>query len=185
MTEIRLQIYREFIDELSLAGVTEAVICPGSRSTPLAIWPRVIRTSMFISMWMKDPLLFAMGMAKAMRKPVALICTSGTAAANFYPAVIEAHYSRIPLMILTADRPHELREVGAPQAIDQQFLFGNFVKFSQTRLCLTVILTCWRTSGLWQHVQPEKPKSAARPVHINFPLREPLMPNLEDEPFKG
>lgn len=126
-----------------------------------------------------------MGMAKAMRKPVALICTSGTAAANFYPAVIEAHYSRIPLIILTADRPHELREVGAPQAIDQQFLFGNFVKFftdsalpdSHPEMLAYIRSLAARAAG-------EAKKAPRGPVHINFPLREPLMPNLEDEPFQ-
>ncbi|MCY9219066.1 2-succinyl-5-enolpyruvyl-6-hydroxy-3-cyclohexene-1-carboxylic-acid synthase, partial [Bacillus haynesii] len=164
-----------FIDELSLAGVTEAVICPGSRSTPLAILaashPDI---NVHIHVDERSAAFFAMGMAKAIRKPVALICTSGTAAANFYPAVIEAHYSRIPLMILTADRPHELREVGAPQAIDQQFLFGNFVKFftdsalpdNHPEMLAYIRSLAARAAG-------EAKKAPRGPVHINFPLREP------------
>lgn len=131
MTENPITKYiGNFIDELSLAGVTEAVICPGSRSTPLAILAAAHPDmNIHVHVDERSAGYFALGMAKAKRNPVALICTSGTAAANFYPAVVEAHYSRIPLIVLTADRPHELREVGAPQAIDQQFLFGNFVKY--------------------------------------------------------
>ncbi|TWN78542.1 2-succinyl-5-enolpyruvyl-6-hydroxy-3- cyclohexene-1-carboxylate synthase [Bacillus paralicheniformis] len=187
MTENPITKYiGNFIDELSLAGVTEAVICPGSRSTPLAILaashPDI---NVHIHVDERSAAFFAMGMAKAMRKPVALICTSGTAAANFYPAVIEAHYSRIPLIILTADRPHELREVGAPQAIDQQFLFGNFVKFftdsalpdSHPEMLAYIRSLAARAAG-------EAKKAPRGPVHINFPLREPLMPNLEDDPFQ-
>ncbi len=75
------------------------------------------------------PLFFALGMAKETREPVVLVCTSGTAAANYYPAIIEAHYSRIPLIVLTADRPHELREVGAPQTINQLKIFGDYPKW--------------------------------------------------------
>lgn len=114
-----------------------------------------------------------------------LICTSGTAAANFYPAVIEAHYSRVPLIVLTADRPHELREVGAPQAINQHFLFGNFVKFftdsalpEENPQMLSYIRT------LAGRAVSEAGKSPMGPVHINVPLREPLMPDLSAGPFE-
>src|SRR5699024_10653044 len=72
---------------------------------------------------------FALGMAKQNKRPVALICTSGTAAANYFPAIVEAYYSRVPLVILTADRPHELRDVGAPQAIEQMNMYGQYVKW--------------------------------------------------------
>ncbi len=72
---------------------------------------------------------FALGIAKATNRPVAILCTSGTAAANYFPAIVEAMYSRVPLIVLTADRPHELREVGAPQAIDQIHLYGHQVKW--------------------------------------------------------
>ncbi|MCY8273160.1 2-succinyl-5-enolpyruvyl-6-hydroxy-3-cyclohexene-1-carboxylic-acid synthase [Bacillus sonorensis] len=187
MTENPITKYiGNFIDELSLAGVTEAVICPGSRSTPLAILAAAHPDmNIHVHVDERSAGYFALGMAKAKRNPVALICTSGTAAANFYPAVVEAHYSRIPLIVLTADRPHELREVGAPQAIDQQFLFGNFVKyFTDSALpdAHPDMLAYIRTVA--SRAVGEASKAPNGPVHINFPLREPLMPNLDDEPFQ-
>ncbi|MED1741426.1 2-succinyl-5-enolpyruvyl-6-hydroxy-3-cyclohexene-1-carboxylic-acid synthase [Bacillus swezeyi] len=187
MTENPITKYiGNFIDELSLAGVTEAVICPGSRSTPLAILAAAHPDlNVHVHVDERSAGFFALGMAKAKRKPVALICTSGTAAANFYPAVVEAHYSRIPLIILTADRPHELREVGAPQAIDQQFLFGNFVKYFTDSALPDIhpdMLAYIRS--LAGRAAGEAAKAPCGPVHINFPLREPLMPNLDDEPFQ-
>src|SRR5690625_7517151 len=72
---------------------------------------------------------FALGMAKQTGRSVALICTSGTAAANYYPAIIEAYYGRVPLLVLTVDRPHELRDIGAPQAIDQVNMYAAYVKW--------------------------------------------------------
>src|SRR5690625_7668152 len=72
---------------------------------------------------------FALGLAKQTGRAVALLCTSGTAAANYYPAIIEAHYGRVPLLVLTADRPHELRDIGAPQAMDQMNMYGDYVKW--------------------------------------------------------
>ncbi|QHZ48183.1 2-succinyl-5-enolpyruvyl-6-hydroxy-3-cyclohexene-1-carboxylic-acid synthase [Bacillus sp. NSP9.1] len=186
MTENPITKYiGNFIDELSLAGVTEAVVCPGSRSTPLAILAAAHPDiNVHVHVDERSAGFFALGMAKAKRKPVTLICTSGTAAANFYPAVVEAHYARVPLIVLTADRPHELREVGAPQAIDQQFLFGNFVKYFTDSALPDIhpdMLAYIRS--LAGRAAAEAVKAPFGPVHINFPLREPLMPNLDDEPF--
>src|SRR4051812_16251292 len=99
-----------FVDELVRCGVRNAVVCPGSRSTPLAM---VLADRHELKLWMhldeRSAAFFALGMAKANREPVILVCTSGTAAANFLPAVVEAYYSRISLIVLTADRPPELR----------------------------------------------------------------------------
>src|SRR5215469_12264846 len=99
-----------FVDELCRAGIRHAVVCPGSRSTPLAL---AMADQPNIRLWMhvdeRSAAFLAMGMAKRLREPVALVCTSGTAAANFYPAIIEARLTHVPLLILTADRPAELR----------------------------------------------------------------------------
>src|SRR5689334_3842455 len=119
-----------FADELVRQRVQHAVICPGSRSTPLAL---MLARQENLRIWTlvdeRSASFFALGLAKASGNPVALVCTSGTAAANFFPAVVEAHYARVPLLVLTADRPHELRDVGAPQAIDQVRLYGVHAKW--------------------------------------------------------
>ncbi|MCP6683062.1 2-succinyl-5-enolpyruvyl-6-hydroxy-3-cyclohexene-1-carboxylic-acid synthase [Bacillus nakamurai] len=175
-----------FIDEFALSGVTDAVVCPGSRSTPLAVLAAAHPDiNVHIQIDERSAGFFALGLAKARQRPVMLICTSGTAAANFYPAVIEAHYSRVPLIVLTADRPHELREVGAPQAINQHFLFGNFVKFFTDSALPEVqpqMLSYIRT--LAGRAASEAGKRPMGPVHINVPLREPLMPDLSAQPFE-
>lgn len=119
---------------------------------------------------------FALGIAKAARRPVVLLCTSGTAAANFLPAVVEASLSRVPLIVLTADRPRELRDVGAAQTIDQVHLYGSHVKWFQD-------LPTPGVDGLEYHAAQVAARAVHRamthpqgPVHVNFPLREPLVP---------
>ena len=167
-----------FVDELSRAGVQHVVICPGSRSTPLAM---AFAAQADIRVWMhvdeRSAAFFALGVAKRLHRPVAVVCTSGTAAANFLPAIVEANLSHVPLLILTADRPHELRDCGAPQSIDQNRLYGSYTKwFSDVALpeatneALRYIRTlAGRTVALTQAVP-------AGPVHLNFPFREPLVP---------
>jgi 2-succinyl-5-enolpyruvyl-6-hydroxy-3-cyclohexene-1-carboxylate synthase len=121
---------RAFVDELYRSGLRHVVICPGSRSTPLAMafaFDGRIRTWMHVDE--RSAAFFGLGMAKRLGKPVALLCTSGTASANFYPAIVEAHLTHVPLVVLTADRPHELRAAGAPQAIDQNRLYGVYAKW--------------------------------------------------------
>src|SRR5215813_4177420 len=119
-----------FVAELAAAGVRHVSACPGSRSTPLAI--ELARQSR-IKLWMhldeRSAAYFGLGLARTLRKPVALLATSGTAAANFFPAVAEAVLSRVPLVVLTADRPHELRDNGAAQTIDQVRLYGQHAKW--------------------------------------------------------
>src|SRR5690606_25677917 len=119
-----------FVDELVRVGVTEAVVSPGSRSTPMAIlMAEHPQMNVTINIDERSSAFYALGVAKATKKPVAILCTSGTAAANYFPAIVEAYYSRVPLIVLTADRPHELRDVGAPQAINQNQLYGNHAKW--------------------------------------------------------
>jgi 2-succinyl-5-enolpyruvyl-6-hydroxy-3-cyclohexene-1-carboxylate synthase len=119
-----------FVDELARSGVANACICPGSRSTPLAL---LLRRHPAIKVWThldeRSAAFFALGIAKAIREPVAVVSTSGTAAVNFAPAVVEAFYARVPLLLLTADRPPELQGVGANQTIDQTRLYGPHVKW--------------------------------------------------------
>ena len=119
-----------FIEGLVHSGVKEVVISPGSRSTPLAmLFVEHQDIQVYMNIDERSASFFALGLAKASDRPVALLCTSGTAAANYFPAVIEASLSRVPLIVLTADRPHELRDIGAPQAIDQLHLFGKYVRW--------------------------------------------------------
>ncbi|WP_110927339.1 2-succinyl-5-enolpyruvyl-6-hydroxy-3-cyclohexene-1-carboxylic-acid synthase [Bacillus massiliglaciei] len=170
-----------FIDELSQNGVTDVVVSPGSRSTPLSMLlaehPNI---KIHINVDERSASFFALGLAKALKKPVAVVCTSGTAAANFYPAVIEAKYSRVPLIVLTADRPHELRDVGAPQAIDQIHLYGKNAKWF-VEMAIPEnnheIIRYARTVGA--RAVATAAKAPAGPVHLNFPLREPLVPDVE------
>ncbi|MGE8206235.1 2-succinyl-5-enolpyruvyl-6-hydroxy-3-cyclohexene-1-carboxylic-acid synthase [Heyndrickxia sp. NPDC080065] len=174
-----------FIQELSNSGVEDVVISPGSRSTPLAMLvaghPKL---KYHINIDERSAAFFALGIAKQTRKPVALICTSGTAAANYYPAVVEAKLARVPLIVLTADRPHELRDVGAPQAIDQNQFYGNHVKwFSEMALpdLNEEILRYVQTNAARAvSISLEVP---AGPVHLNFPFREPLIPIMDPSPY--
>ena len=123
-------LLRAFVDELARCGVRDAVTSPGSRSTPIVLAlvrePR-LRASSHLDERCAG--FFALGTAKASGLPAAVSCTSGTAAANLAPAVIEAHEAGVPMLVLTADRPPELREVGAGQAIDQLKLFGAAVRW--------------------------------------------------------
>src|SRR5436305_7441917 len=123
-------LLRAFCDELARCGLRHAATSPGSRSTPIVL--SLVRQPE-ISCWShldeRGAGFFALGAAKASRVPVAVTCTSGTAAANLAPAVIEARWARVPLLVLTADRPPELRDVGAGQTIDQLGLYGNAVKW--------------------------------------------------------
>lgn len=173
-----------FIDELGRAGVRNAVICPGSRSTPLAL---ALADQHAIRPWIhideRSAAFFALGMAKRLRQPVALVCTSGTAAANFFPAVVEANLSHVPLLVLTADRPHELRDNGAPQAIDQNRLYGAHAKWyaevalpEATNDALRYIRTLACRATATSMGVP------AGPVHLNFPFREPLTPDPQTLP---
>ena len=121
---------RAFVEELARAGVRDAVVCPGSRSTALALALRAhdrIRVRVLIDE--RSAGFFALGIARTTRRAVVLLATSGTAVVNFAPAVAEASLGRVPLVVLTADRPQELRDRGAPQTIDQDHLYGSHAKW--------------------------------------------------------
>ncbi|MCP8967587.1 2-succinyl-5-enolpyruvyl-6-hydroxy-3-cyclohexene-1-carboxylic-acid synthase [Ectobacillus ponti] len=169
-----------FADELVRLGIQDIVISPGSRSTPLALLfaeHEGMRTYLHVDE--RSAAFFALGIAKAKQQPVALLCTSGTAAANYMPAVSEAFHARVPLLVLTADRPHELRDVGAPQAMNQINLFGSFVKG------FVEMAVPEASETLYRYVRTTAARAAALlqgaphgPVHLNFPLREPLVPDF-------
>ena len=170
-----------FVDELAQNKVRHAVVSPGSRSTPISLLlaehPDI---EVHINVDERSAAFFALGMAKALREPVAIVCTSGTAAANFYPAIVEAFYARVPLIVLTADRPHELRHVGAPQAIDQIDLYGKHVKWS-VEMALpensAEMMNYVRTVGA--RAVAIAANQPAGPIHLNFPIREPLLPLMD------
>ncbi|MCC6792697.1 MAG: 2-succinyl-5-enolpyruvyl-6-hydroxy-3-cyclohexene-1-carboxylic-acid synthase [Thermomicrobiales bacterium] len=173
-----LTVATAFVDALARSGVAHACVCPGSRSTPLAV---ALARHPGIRVWIhideRSAAFFALGMARGGRAPVALLCSSGTAAANFLPAVIEAHYSRVPLIVLTADRPPELREFGAAQTIDQLHLYGGYAKWF-------VDMPLPETEGeVVRHARSVAARAVASAnagpagvVHLNFPFREPLLP---------
>lgn len=172
-----------FVDELVRCGVRHLCLCPGSRSTPLAIaaarHPGMRAWTLIDE---RSAAFFALGLARGLRAPVAVLSTSGTAAANFHPAVVEARYGRVPLVVLTADRPHELRHAGANQTIDQIRLYGAHAKWAAdvalpeaTDAMLRYVRTLSAQAAAIAEAEP------AGPVHLNFPLREPLVPYAAPE----
>jgi 2-succinyl-5-enolpyruvyl-6-hydroxy-3-cyclohexene-1-carboxylate synthase len=170
---------RAFVDELVRCGLREACTSPGSRSTPLVLTlAREARVRATSHLDERCAAFFALGLAKASGVPPVLACTSGTAAANYAPAVIEAHEARVPLLVLTADRPPELRDVGAGQTIDQVKLYGSAAKWffevddhpaSPARVRWLRQLAC---RAFWTAVD-----GRPGPVHLNFAFREPLIPD--------
>jgi 2-succinyl-5-enolpyruvyl-6-hydroxy-3-cyclohexene-1-carboxylate synthase len=176
------------VDELIRCGLREAVIAPGSRSAPLAmeLHRRAAAGDLRLSVRIdeRSAAFTALGLAKASRTLVAAVCTSGTAAAHFHAAVIEADEAGVPLLVLTADRPPELRGTGANQTIDQLKLYGTAVRW----FCeLGVAENGDRTdqAGYWRSVMARACGLASGaaggppgPVHVNMPLRDPLVPDL-------
>lgn len=168
-----------FVDELAQSGIQHAVIAPGSRSTPLALtFTEHEKIREWILVDERSAAFFALGLAKSTGKPVALVCTSGTAAANFFPAIVEAYYSRVPLIVLTADRPHELRDVDAPQAIDQVKMYGAYAKWFHEMALPESSPAMIRYARSKAARSVHEAITQAGPVHLNFPLREPLVPDF-------
>ncbi|VAW32783.1 2-succinyl-5-enolpyruvyl-6-hydroxy-3-cyclohexene-1-carboxylic-acid synthase, partial [hydrothermal vent metagenome] len=173
-----------FVDALAQSGLTAVIISPGSRSTPLTLaFDAHPAIETFVHLDERGAGFFGLGMAIASDKPVALVCTSGTAVANYLPAIVEAQMSQVPLLILTGDRPHELRHSGANQTIDQVKIFGDQVLWSvdmalpeadapevaQRNVCTTAVRAYATANGLRKG-----------PAHVNFPFRKPLEPEDSD-----
>ncbi len=159
-------------------GLTTAVICPGSRSTPLALAFAAAKGIEAIPVLdERSASFFALGIARQSKRPVVLVATSGTAGANFYPAVIEAQESRVPLLVLTADRPPELRNCHSGQTIDQLKLFGTYPNW-QAELALPALsiatLRYLRQTAI--HAWERSLYPVAGSVHLNLPFRDPLAP---------
>ena len=168
-----------FVEELARGGIRQAVLSPGSRSTPLAValW-RQPEIDVKLIVDERSAAFFALGAAQATGAPVALLCTSGTAAANYHPAICEADESAIPLVALTADRPPELRGIGAGQTIDQLKLFGSAVRWFcevGTHEADDAGLLHYRSVAC-RALAAARGEPRSGPVHLNLPWREPLAP---------
>src|SRR6056297_1242791 len=169
---------RVLADELAKGGLEAACIAPGSRSTPLTVafadHPDI---DVYSHLDERSAAYFALGRARRTGEPTALVCTSGTAAANFHPAVMEADQARVPLLVLTADRPPELRDSGANQTVDQVKLYGDAVRWytelpepeADERKVRSLRTTAARALAETTGVPPG-------PVHLNCPFRKPLEP---------
>ncbi|MBI1378928.1 MAG: 2-succinyl-5-enolpyruvyl-6-hydroxy-3-cyclohexene-1-carboxylic-acid synthase [Frankiales bacterium] len=177
---------RVVVDEIVAGGVREVVLAPGSRSAPLALALAAADADgdlrLHVRVDERSAGFLALGLAKVSREPVAVVVTSGTAAANLLPAVVEASYAGVPLLALTADRPPELRDTGANQAIDQLRLFGGAVRWAaelavpearvgQVRYWRSVVARAVAVS-----TEPGMPG----PVHLNVALRDPLVPDGDE-----
>ena len=170
-------------DEWWRAGLVHAVLSPGSRSAPMALaFAEHPGVTLHVHIDERSASFFALGLAKASGRPVALLCTSGTAAANFHPAVLEAHHASVPLLVCTADRPPELREVGAPQTVDQARLFGGAAHWYAEPETPAVGQppSTWRSLAARAWAEAVGPQPG--PVHLNLPWREPLVPDGDDRP---
>lgn len=173
---------RVIVDELVRGGVRHAVVAPGSRSAPLALALHA-RPEMAVHVEIDERSagFLALGIAKASGTPAVVTCTSGSATANLHPAVTEAFHGRTPLLVVTADRPPELRDTGANQTIDQVGIYGRAVRWSAD---LGVAEPRVGAVGYWRSVAARAIAEAlgrpAGPVHLNVPLREPLAP--DDDP---
>ena len=174
------------VDEFYQLGVRHAVFSPGSRSTTMAmLFTEYEGFETYMNIDERSASFMALGIAKAHKEPTVLVCTSGSAVAHYLPAILEAQYSGVPLIVLSADRPHTLLHVGAPQTVDQQKIFGTAVNYYEE---LAVpqedhYYTYPRQVARKAYMKAMDTKKG--PVHINVPLFEPLVPELDCKHFEA
>lgn len=180
-----LQLCRDLAASLATLGVRTVALSPGSRNTPLALaFAAEPALDLTVHHDERSAGFFALGAGKATGVPSVLICTSGTAAAHYFPAVIEAYHARVPLVVMTADRPPELRGTNAPQTIDQIDLYGGAVKlFHEVGVPDDVVAAT--APDLAIRVWAASMDAPSGPVHINFPFREPLLTGPVPHPDPG
>jgi 2-succinyl-5-enolpyruvyl-6-hydroxy-3-cyclohexene-1-carboxylate synthase len=166
-------------ETLVRSGVRTVVVSPGSRSTPLAFaFARHPKIEAIPVLDERSAAFFALGIAKRAGRPVALLCTSGTAGANYFPAVIEAHEAGVPLVVMTADRPPEMRSCASGQTIDQHRLYGNYVSFHHELALPGADIALLRyLRQTVAHAVERTLAPFAGPVHLNAPFRDPLVPS--------
>lgn len=181
-----------FFDEMRRCGLRDVVVSPGSRSTPLAMVAHAAPLNLYVDIDERGAAFFALGLAKASGRPVAVIATSGTAVANYLPAVMEAQSSRVPLVVLTGDRPLRLQGLGAPQTCDQVKVFGDAVRhfreMPEPRADAASIAFARQAAREAMAAAAGVAEGSlgsgggslldAAPVHLNFPVDEPLKPDL-------
>jgi 2-succinyl-5-enolpyruvyl-6-hydroxy-3-cyclohexene-1-carboxylate synthase len=170
-------------DEWARNGVAHAVVCPGSRSAPLALAlaaePRI---AVHVRLDERSAAFTALGIGLATGTPAVMLTTSGTAAAELHPAVVEADLASVPLLVCTADRPPELHGVGAPQTIDQSDLFGAALRFRcDPGVADGASRSWWRSVASRSVIESTRGSKGPGPVHLNLPFREPLV----GEPSRG
>ena len=174
------------VDEFYQLGVRHAVFSPGSRSTTMAmLFKEHEGFETYMNIDERSASFMALGIAKAHKEPTVLVCTSGSAVAHYLPAVLEAQYSGVPLIVLSADRPHTLLHVGAPQTVDQHKIFGTAVNYYEA-------LAVPQESHYYTYPRQVARKAYMKamdtkkgPVHINVPLFEPLVPELSRNHFEA
>ena len=174
------------VDEFYQLGVRHAVFSPGSRSTTMAmLFTEYEGLETYMNIDERSASFMALGIAKAHKEPTVLVCTSGSAVAHYLPAILEAQYSGVPLIVLSADRPHTLLHVGAPQTVDQQKIFGTAVNYYEELAVPQEEHYCTYPRQVARKAYMKSMDTKKGPVHINVPLFEPLVPELDCKHFEA
>ena len=174
------------VDEFYQLGIRHAVFSPGSRSTTMAmLFTEHEGFETYMNIDERSASFMALGIAKAHKEPTVLVCTSGSAVAHYLPAILEAQYSGVPLIVLSADRPHTLLHVGAPQTVDQQKIFGTAVNYYEELAVPQEAHYYTYPRQVARKAYMKAMDTKKGPVHINVPLFEPLVPELDRKHFEA